>query len=86
MEPSIRSLEPVNRSPLCGRGESNFKADPKRKKEKENLSSDTFTKSDRNLNVQIHYTFNNSKLLPVQQILGVSHQRVASRQTCLDTV
>lgn len=34
MEPSIRSLEPVNRSPLCGRGETNFKANQKEKKKK----------------------------------------------------
>lgn len=30
MEPSIRSLEPVNRSPLCGGGETNFKANQKK--------------------------------------------------------
>lgn len=37
MEPSIHSLEPVNRNLLCGWGETNFKADPKRKKKSSKL-------------------------------------------------
>lgn len=45
MEPSIPSLEPVNRSALCDRGETNFKANQKEggKRERESCAQRHFT-------------------------------------------